>query len=197
MMNKQVTILRIINLTSENGRAVEQAAMLLVAGFRDTGSTAWSNLEDALSEVRESFLPGRISRVALDEAGNVQGWIGGIEEYSGNVWELHPLVVRQDCRRQGVGRALVSDFERQVAQRGGHTILLGTDDENCRTSVGGIDLYPGVLDKVQAIENLRQHPFEFYQKAGFEVVGIIPDANGFGKPDILMAKRIKKHAECA
>ena len=184
--------MEIINLTSGNSRAVEQTAMLLVNGFRDTGSTAWTNLEEALSDVRESLQPGCISRVAVDEAGNVQGWIGGIEEYSGNVWELHPLVVHQDCRRQGVGRALVLDFERQVAERGGHTIRLGTDDEHCRTSIGGIDLYPRVLDKVRAIENLRQHPFEFYQKAGFEVVGIIPDANGFDKPDILMAKRIRK-----
>src|SRR6185503_12836751 len=167
-------MMRIINLTSENSRAVEQAAMLLVVGFRDTGSTSWSDLEDALSDVRESFQsgqsgqsgqagqpgqPGRIRRVAVDKAGNVEGWIGGIEEYNGNVWELHPLVVRQDCRRQGVGRALVLDFEKQVAQRGGLTILLGTDDENCRTSIGGIDLYPGILDKARAIENLRQHPF--------------------------------------
>ena len=182
----------IINLTPENSRAVEQAAMLLVDGFRDTGSIAWSNFDEALSDVRKSFEAGRISRVAVDKAGNVEGWIGGIEQYNGNVWELHPLVVRQDCRRQGVGRALVLDFERQVAQRGAHTIWLGADDENCRTSVGGIDLYPGVLDKVQAIKNLRQHPFEFYKKAGFEVVGTIPDANGFGKPDILMAKRIKR-----
>jgi len=133
--------------------------MLLVGGFRDTGSTAWSHLEDALSEVRESLRPSRVSRVAIDEAGNVQGWVGGIEEYGGNVWELHPLVVREDCRRQGVGRALVSDFEREVAERGGHTILLSADDENRRTSIGGIDLYPRVLDKVRAIENLRQHPF--------------------------------------
>src|SRR5215470_10682790 len=98
--------------------------------FRDTGTVAWSNFEEALSDVRESLLPGRISRIAVDEAGNVMGWIGGIEEYGGNVWELHPLVVHRDCQGQGVGRTLVSDFERQVAERGGHTILLGTDDEN-------------------------------------------------------------------
>ena len=186
--------MRIIDLTSKNTLAVEQAAALLVDGFRDTGSTAWSTLAEALTDVRESFQPGRISRVAVDEQGDVQGWIGGIEEYDGNVWELHPLVVRSDCRGQGIGRALVSDFERQVARRGGHTILLGTDDENGRTSLGGIDLYPGVLDKLRAIENRRRHPFEFYRRLGYEVVGIIPDANGFGKPDILMAKRIKPAA---
>lgn len=187
--------MKIINLTSENSRAVEQTAIMLMDGFRDTGSTSWRNLEDALSEVNESFQPNRISRIAIDEAGNVQGWIGGLEEYEGNVWELHPLVVRHDCRKRGVGRALVLDFEKQVVQRGGHTIRLGTDDENYRTSIGGIDLYPSVLDKLRAIKNLRQHPFEFYQKMGFEIVGLIPDANGFGKPDIIMAKRILKLAK--
>ncbi len=182
--------MKIIDLISENSRAVEQTAMLLVDGFSDTGSTSWCNLDDALSEVRESFQPERISRIAVDEVDNVQGWIGGLEEYKGNVWELHPLVVRRDCRKRGVGRALVLDFEKQVAQRGVHTIRLGTDDENYRTSIGGVDLYPNVLDKLRAIQNLREHPFEFYQKRGFEIVGVIPDANGFGKPDILMAKRI-------
>jgi aminoglycoside 6'-N-acetyltransferase I len=34
------------------------------------------------------------------------------------------------------------------------------------------------------------HPFFFYRKLGFEPAGLIPDANGFGKPDILMSKRI-------
>jgi len=187
--------MKIINLTSENSRAVEQAAMLLVDGFSDTGSTSWRNLDDALSEVSESFQPDRLSRIAVDEAGNVQGWIGGLEEYEGNVWELHPLVVRRDCRKRGVGRELVLDFEKQVAQRGGHTIRLGTDDENYRTSIGGADLYPGVLDNLRAIKNVRQHPFEFYRKLGFEIVGVISDANGFGKPDILMAKRIKNPAK--
>jgi aminoglycoside 6'-N-acetyltransferase I len=34
------------------------------------------------------------------------------------------------------------------------------------------------------------HPAVFYRRMEFEVVGLIPDANGPGKPDILMAKRL-------
>ena len=67
---------------------------MLMDGFRDTGSTSWLNLEDALAEVSEPFQPNRISRIAVDEGGNAQGWVGGLAEYEGNVWELHPLVVR-------------------------------------------------------------------------------------------------------
>ena len=26
---------------------------------------------------------------------------------------------------------------------------------------------------------------EFYQKAGYKIIGVIPDANGFGKSDML------------
>jgi hypothetical protein len=34
---------------------------------------------------------------------------------------------------------------------------------------------------------------EFYQKLGYVIVGVIPDANGFGKPDIFMAKRLEPY----
>ena len=37
--------------------------------------------------------------------------------------------------------------------------------------------------------------YEFYQKIGFSFVGVIPDANGFGKPDIIMAKRVANYPE--
>jgi len=180
----------IVDLISENAHTIEQIAQLLMVGFRDASPTSWPTIEEAIAEVRGSLQAHRISRIAVDHGGEVLGWIGGIEEYSGNVWELHPLVVRLDRRRQGLGRKLVADFEEQVAQRGGHTIRLGTDDENCSTTLGGIDLYPGVLDKLRTIESVGKHPFEFWLRVGFHIVGVIPDANGFGKPDILMAKRI-------
>jgi aminoglycoside 6'-N-acetyltransferase I len=181
--------MKIMNLANDDG-VVRQVAELLIDGFRDSGSDGWTTLESALAEAHQSLGENRISRVAIDESDNVLGWIGGIQEYGGNVWELHPLVVRIDCRKKGIGRALVEDFEKQVKIRGGVTIHLGTDDENNRTSLGGIDLYPNVVDHLLEIKNLREHPFEFYQKLGFVITGVIPDANGFGKPDIFMAKRV-------
>jgi aminoglycoside 6'-N-acetyltransferase I len=43
---------------------------------------------------------------------------------------------------------------------------------------------------IVSIRNLKRHPYEFYQKLGYVIVGVIPDANGPGKPDILMAKSL-------
>ncbi|MCH9670965.1 MAG: hypothetical protein K0U93_05890 [Gammaproteobacteria bacterium] len=68
--------------------------------------------------------------------------------------------------------------------------MLGADDETNATSLAGIDLYPDVTRHIRAIENLNRHQFEFYQKQGYVIVGVVPDANGFGKPDILMTKRL-------
>ena len=81
-------------------------------------------------------------------------------------------------------------LEARVQEQGGVTLFLGTDDENYRTSLSGKDLYPDVLTHLAGIKNLKNHPFEFYLKVGFSLVGVIPDANGFGKPDIIMAKRV-------
>src|SRR5204862_20440 len=80
---------------------------LLMDGFADTGSTSWRTRADALEAVHESLSADRVSRVALDDAGSVAGWIGGLPTYAGHVWELHPLVVRRNSRGQGIGRALV------------------------------------------------------------------------------------------
>jgi aminoglycoside 6'-N-acetyltransferase I len=181
---------RIIELRPEDGERISQAAALLVESFKEHWPEAWPDLEAALVEVRESFGPDRISRVAVDESGRVIGWVGGIRQYDGHVWELHPLAVSPACRGRGVGRALVADLEALVAGRGGLTLWVGTDDEDGQTSLAGADLYPDALGRLAAIRNLRGHPFEFYQRLGFALVGVMPDANGPGKPDIFLAKRV-------
>ena len=142
---------------SNDATTIDAVAALLVAGFANHWSDALPDHESAVAEVRESLEPGRISRVAVDEDGTVVGWIGGLHEYA-LVWELHPLVVRADRQRQGVGRALVQDLEAQVAARGGLTLRLGTDDENNQTSLGGVDLYPNVWEHIATISNLDRQP---------------------------------------
>jgi aminoglycoside 6'-N-acetyltransferase I len=70
------------------------------------------------------------------------------------------------------------------------TLWLGTDDTDGRTSLAGQDLYADLWEQLRCIRNLADHPFSFYLRLGFSVVGVVPDANGFGRPDILMAKRV-------
>lgn len=181
----------ILDLTKANTDYIHQCAELLVEGFKVMAPDGWLTLEAGLTEVDECLEPGYICRVAVDETGLVLGWIGGRPNYDGHVWELHPLVVRPARQRQGIGRALVLDLEQQVKACGGITIQLGSDDQNNLTSLGGIDLYPDPLAHLQQIRNLHGHPYTFYQKLGFVLVGVLPDANGFGKPDIFMAKRVK------
>jgi aminoglycoside 6'-N-acetyltransferase I len=181
--------LQIRDLSSEDETTIREIARLLVEGFGEHWPDAWPTLESAVEEVRESFEEGRISRVAVDTGGLVLGWIGGQHFYD-RVWELHPLVVRADQQRKGVGRALVTDLEAQVRQRGGLTLMLGTNDDDHMTSLSGINLYPDVWRHIAHIQNLRGHPYEFYQKLGYAIIGVIPDADGIGKPDILMAKRV-------
>ncbi len=178
----------ILDLSADN-RLIEPTARLLLDTFR--GRTEdWQHLDSARQEVVESLTPDRISRVLLDDGGAVLGWIGGIPAYGGRVWEVHPLVVSGSHRRQGIGRALVEDLERCAACRGALTLWVGSDDEHGDTTLSGTDLYPDIPGAIQRIRNLNHHPYEFYLRLGFTIAGVLPDANGPGKPDIFLAKRI-------
>jgi aminoglycoside 6'-N-acetyltransferase I len=182
-------IVPIISLNAADTALIHQCAELLVVGFQHQPDV-WDTLDEALDEVHAMLTPERILRVMVDDGGTALGWIGGIPAYSGNVWELHPLVVRPNVQKRGIGRALVLDFEAQVKSRGGLTIQLGTDDITYSTSLGGVDLYPNPLEHLARIRNLKGHPYEFYQKCGYVLIGVMPDANGRGKPDIYMGKKI-------
>lgn len=182
--------MKILTLSPENDDLSQQAAQLLVDAFREHWPDAWPTLEEGMEEVQEMLERGRICRIAVDEQGILLGIIGGIPGYDGNVWELHPLAVQPSQQGQGVGRALVEDLEEQVRLKGGLTITLGSDDENGMTSLSDVDLYENLWEKIRDIRNYKNHPFEFYQKMGYVITGVVPDANGRGKPDILMGKRL-------
>ena len=177
---------QIIELDSHDQELVTQTANLLVIGF----DVSWPDMQSALEEVNECLQGDNINRVAMTHDRKIIGWIGGQSNYDGRVWELHPLVIHPDYQKQGLGAVLVQELESFVQQKGGLTIYLGTDDESDQTSISNVDVYPNVLDHLKEIKNIANHPFEFYQKVGFSIVGIVPDANGFGKHDIMMAKRV-------
>jgi aminoglycoside 6'-N-acetyltransferase I len=181
--------LPIADLRLDAGDLIDQAALLLLDAFRNR-TEDWQDVESARQEVLASLAPDRISRVLTDESGTALGWIGGIPMYGGRVWEVHPLVVRGSHRRRGIGRTLVEDLERLVAFRGALTLWAGSDDENNETSLSGTDLYPDIPGSIRSIRNLRHHPYEFYLRLGFRIAGVLPDANGRGKPDIFLAKRV-------
>ncbi len=164
-----------------------RCAELLVEGFRTFAPDAWPTLVDALEEVEECLDLGPV-RIAL-EGGRIVGWVGGRSTYA-RVWELHPLVVDPASQRTGIGRALVDDIARVAASHGALTLTLGTDDDVGLTSLFGEELYPEPLIHLARIEDRGGHPFVFYLKCGFAVTGVTPDANGFGKPDIHLSKRV-------
>ena len=145
--------MKFISLTPDQDHLIQQAAQILVDAFKAHSPEAWPTLQDGLAEVHEMLAADRILRAALDAEGNLMGWIGGIPQYDDHVWELHPLVVKPELQRKGVGRALVLDFEEQVRTRGALTITLGTDDEDNRTSLSNVDLYDDTWRKIKEIRN--------------------------------------------
>jgi aminoglycoside 6'-N-acetyltransferase I len=53
-----------------------------------------------------------------------------------------------------------------------------------------VDLYGNIAKRIEEIAVTGDHPLSFYRRLGFHVVGLLPDVNGPGKPDIWLAKRL-------
>jgi len=179
--------MNIVDLGTQSDEIREQAAALLVDHFDEPRGwpTPASGREEVAQVIRDGF-----ARAAV-EGGTLVGWVGALPEYQGRVWELHPMVVHRDYRNRGVGRRLVGAFEAEVRDRGALTATLGTDDDSGMTSLSDVDLYGDIPRHIAELRDRgRRHPFLFYRKMGFVVTGVMPDANGPGRPDIYMSKRI-------
>lgn len=165
---------------------LRQAQELLQECFPQaySGELAVQQMALCLEEERLAFM--------AEEDGNLLGFVGAMPQYGVTAWELHPLAVTEARRGEGIGAALVARLEKECAARGCLTLYLGTDDEFFQTSLSQGDLFEDTFQKIRNIQNLGHHPYEFYQKQGFQIVGVLPDANGPGKPDIWMAKRVSQ-----
>jgi aminoglycoside 6'-N-acetyltransferase I len=166
-----------------NDKLIREAADLLIESFPNAYSDC------AMEEMGNCLEEDRVAVMAVDND-QLLGFTGAIPQYGITGWELHPIVVRKDHQFKGLGTKLIRALEKEVALKGGITIYLGTDDEFGKTSLSAVDLYDDTYNKIERIKNFKKHPYEFYQKMGYKIVGVIPDANGIGKPDIWMAKKI-------
>lgn len=150
--------------------------------------------EQAMKEVERLLEDERVAVSAI-EGDELIGFVGAIPQYGHTGWELHPLVVESMYRKQQIGTRLVSYLEKEIASQGGIVVYLGTNDTEGQTNLASEEnLFEDTFDKLKKIQSRNNHPYEFYDKLGYQIVGAIPDANGWNQPDIWMAKRIvRKH----
>jgi len=167
---------------------VMRVASLLHLGFAGI-SPAWPDLTSAHAEVLAHSTASNISLVAtIDQS--VIGWVAANPQYHGHAWELHPLVVAPAYRRRGVARTLVEQLIFQLRGRGASTVFVWCDDEIGSTSLAHTTLYPEPIHYTAHFHASPPHASLFYCSVGFALCGVLPDANGIGKPDILFARRV-------
>jgi aminoglycoside 6'-N-acetyltransferase I len=177
--------LRIVNIADLDEGQLRQAARILrQALLSPTAYKAPGEAEAEVAKVREGG--DRFGLAALADA-QVVGWLGAIRAYSHSL-ELHPMVVDPPRQRTGIGAVLIEALAKRAREEGFVAIHLGADDDFAGTSLFGQALFGDVMARAAQITADQRHPLNFYRRCGFEIVGLIPDANGPGKPDILMAK---------
>ena len=181
--------MEIVNMDKLSEPQLMQAALILAEEL----PIGWPTLSQATDEVNKLLArdDGTVLIAAIDD-GEVTGWCGILPEYNGNVYELHPLVVSRKKQRKGIGTKLVETVSEIAREKGGLTLQLGSDDEKPggETSFANVDLYDDLPRRIKEFET-ETHPAAFYLKIGFKIVGVVPDANGKGKPDIMFAKPLQ------
>ncbi len=178
--------MEIKQILKHNKRLINSAARILNGSL----PLGYPTHKEAICEVRECLDNGLI--FGAIEEGELVGW-GGIigPSYSGNVFELHPLVVEQSKRGKGIGQKIVSELEKEARRLGGLMMYLGADDEKepAETSLAHTDLFDNLSYKIKHFIP-GSHQSAFYMKIGYKIIGVMPDANGRGKPDILLGKKL-------
>lgn len=179
-----------MDLAVATDRQLEQAAWVLYIASKSITAVTWKTIAQAREEVRQCIQPP-FSSIGFSIDENIVGWAGLRPMYGEVTCELHPIVVLPEKQGKNIGSRLIREIERIAKERGVLNIVLGSDDELGLTSLAGKDLYSvDLFAEIKSIRNLHHHPYEFYQKLGYQIIGVIPDASGIGKSDIWMGKRL-------
>jgi len=176
---------------NESEKIKEQAAKILLEAF--PAANMWSDLNEkkALDTVNECIAGENIA-IGIKINGQLIGWIGLRPMYE-KTWELHPLAVKPEFQGKGYGRVLLFELEKIAQEKGIIGIVAGSDDETNKTSLSEKEITgENIFEEIKNIKNNKNHPFEFYTKCGFNIVGVIPNANGLRKPDIWLWKDIRR-----
>ena len=179
---------QILPFDRTNQRMIEHAANLLHVGFVGI-SDAWPDIAHALVEVHTHTSDEHVSFVAIQDD-ILLGWISAHPQYNRHAWELHPLVVAPHARQRGIGRQLVDALRMELHRRGAQTLFVWCDDESRVTTLSQPTLYPDPVAHLSQFHTQPPHAGGFYLKVGFVLSGVIPDANGPGKPDILFVHSV-------
>ena len=179
----------LVTLVDLTPTQLDQLAELTLAAARQHSPGWLPTLAAAHEEIDDARAPGKVCRVALD-GDTPLAWVAAAHAW-GRVWELHPLLVAPPAQRRGLGRTLMAEIERHAAAAGALTMWVGTSDMTGATSVSNIDLFVDPLTALANIRAVSPHPFEFYQRVGYRIMGIVPDAEGPGMPSISLAKPLR------
>jgi aminoglycoside 6'-N-acetyltransferase I len=182
-------MIRIVPFDRLDNAQREQAAAILIRAL-DHVPGAWKTMKEAHEEIDLRRNSADWTGLAAMDGQTVAGWIGGIGGGHPHAWELHPIVVAPEFQRRGIGTRLVHGLEDAARAKGILTLYAGSDDDFGGTNIFAVDVRADIPKFIRDLAATGRHPLEFYRKLGFVVVGLIPDANGIGKHDIFLAKRV-------
>lgn len=180
---------RLVDLSPDDGALIEALVPISVRAAAMNAPRWLPTPERARAEIVSVAAGPGVCR-ALVEGDVPRGWAGAAPCHE-SAWELHPLLVDPDRHGGGLGRRLVADVERLAAAAGALTMDVSTSDATGATTLSGVDLFAdplGALARLDVLDPAVGHAFRFWQRAGYVVVGVLPDAEGPGVPSIRLAK---------